>query len=103
MLADLAISDRLVRKADGGRRSKVIREIPAELVAVHVYGSSPVGFDEAVQAGIVRLQADGKKVEEFSVLGFGGSVHGGKIEYLVSIRGLVKDVREESKASRYSP
>jgi len=103
MLADLAISDRLVRKADGGRRSKVIREIPAELVAVHDYGSSPVGFDEAVQAGIVRLQADGKKVEEFSVLGFGGSVHGGKIEYLVSIRGLVKDVREESKASRYSP
>ena len=30
MLADLAISDRLVRKADGGRRPKAIRGIPAE-------------------------------------------------------------------------
>ena len=30
MLADLAIGDRLVRKADGGRRPKAIREIPVE-------------------------------------------------------------------------
>ena len=30
MLADLAIGDRIVRKADGGRRPQSIREIPVE-------------------------------------------------------------------------
>jgi len=29
MLADLAIGDRIVRKADGGRRPQIIWEIPA--------------------------------------------------------------------------
>jgi hypothetical protein len=29
-LVDLGIGDRIVRKPDGGRRPKVIREIPAE-------------------------------------------------------------------------
>jgi len=33
MLADLAIGDRLVRKADGGRRPNVIRQIPGNLPA----------------------------------------------------------------------
>jgi hypothetical protein len=30
MLADLPVGDILVRKADGGRRPKAIREIPAK-------------------------------------------------------------------------
>lgn len=78
MLADLTIGDRIIRKADGGRRPKVIQEIPGNgsalvksirvgilhqresdvksTIVVHV----PIGVSESVRILDCELEALGQ-------------------------------------------